>query len=78
LGNHKAAVASLSQPGKGYMHHIQNSNYEWYPWLTGSKKNCKLYCWDASLQLIGMVFGATWICKINMVTARHQGTAQHL
>lgn len=41
--------ASKSQSGKGFVRHFPSSNYEQYPWLTGSEDHCKLYCWECML-----------------------------
>ena len=42
-------LASLLQPGKGFVRHFQSTNYERYHWLTGSEEHRKLYCWECLL-----------------------------
>lgn len=48
-GQPTPTLASLLEQRKGFFRHSHASNYECYPWLTGSEKCRKLYCWDCLL-----------------------------
>ncbi|XP_029703746.1 zinc finger MYM-type protein 1-like isoform X1 [Takifugu rubripes] len=76
-------LASLSQPGKTCVRRFQVSNYERYPWLTGSEEKCKLFCWECLLlanDQLG-VWSHTGFANLSCLTKaalRHQNTAGHL
>lgn len=76
-------LASLTQPGKTCVRRFQVSNYECYPWLTGSEEKCKLFCWECSLlanDQLG-VWSHTGFANLSCLTKaalRHQNTAGHL
>ena len=81
-GRPTPALASLSQPGKGFVRHFQISNYERYPWLTASERHCKLYCWEClfAIDRFG-VWSYTGFANLSCLTkaaTRHQSTAGHL
>ena len=40
---------SVVQKTKSFERHFNSSNYMRYPWMTGSTKEQKLYCWDCLL-----------------------------
>ncbi|XP_077597993.1 zinc finger MYM-type protein 1-like [Stigmatopora nigra] len=76
-------LASLSQTGKGFVRHFQSTNYERYPWLTGSEEHCKLYCWECLLFATdgNGVWSNTGFVNLTCLTkaaTRHQSTAGHL
>ncbi|XP_049573527.1 zinc finger MYM-type protein 1 isoform X1 [Syngnathus scovelli] len=76
-------LASLSQPGRGFVRHFQSTNYERYPWLTGSEESCKLYCWECLLFATDRhgVWSHTGFGNLTCLTkaaTRHQSTAGHL
>jgi len=48
-GQPTPSLASLSQPGKGFVRHFQTSAYEQYHWLTASEELSKFYCWECLL-----------------------------
>ncbi|KAK1886769.1 Protein Dok-7 [Dissostichus eleginoides] len=73
----------LNQVAKaGYVRHFQASNWERYPWLTGSVSHKRLYCWECLL--FGTEKGA-WNWKgydnlscLTKAAQKHQNTAGHL
>lgn len=76
-------LASLSQPGKGFVRHFQSTNYERYHWLTGPEEHCKLYCWECLLYATDQhgVWSHTGFVNLTCLTkaaTRHQSTAGHL
>lgn len=76
-------LASLIQPGKTCVRRFQVSNYERYPWLTGSEEKRKLFCWECLLlanDRLG-VWSHTGFANLSCLTKaalRHQNTAGHL
>uniref|UniRef100_A0A8C7XI81 Zinc finger MYM-type protein 1-like n=1 Tax=Oryzias sinensis TaxID=183150 RepID=A0A8C7XI81_9TELE len=77
------ALTSLSQPGGGFVRHFQVTNYERYPWLTGSEVHCKLYCWECLLFALDRhgVWSHTGFGNLTCLTKaakKHQNTAGHL
>ena len=73
----------ISQASKaGYERHFQASNWERYPWLTGSVVRKKLYCWECLL--FGTDKGAwNWrgydnLSSLTKSAQKHEGSASHL
>ena len=66
----------------GYERHFQASNWERYPWLTGSVRHKKLYCW--ACLLFGTDKGAwNWkgydnLDSFTKSALKHEGSASHL
>ena len=76
-------LASLSQPGKGFLRHFHIANYERFQWLTGSESHCKLYCWECLLFASDRhgVWSHTGFANLSCLSkagTRHQSTAGHL
>ena len=76
-------LAALTQPGKGFVRHFQNSNYERYSWLTASSGPCKLYCWECLLfatdrRGVWSHGGFSNLSCLTKAALRHQSTAGHL
>uniref|UniRef100_A0A3B1J2E9 DUF4371 domain-containing protein n=1 Tax=Astyanax mexicanus TaxID=7994 RepID=A0A3B1J2E9_ASTMX len=73
----------LTQAGKGYVRHFQASNWERYPWLTGSVQRKKLYYWDCLLfsSSDSSVWSNTGFDNLSCLTKaaqKHQNSAAHL
>lgn len=73
---------NLVQKTKAFERHFNSSNYARYPWMTGSIREQKLYCWDC------LLFGAesgSWakdgFCDLGSLSKsahRHQNASSHL
>ncbi|GAB1597398.1 uncharacterized protein LOC115225801 isoform X1 [Argonauta hians] len=76
-------LTNLTQQGKGYVRHFQCANYVRYSWLTGSVRNCKLYCWECLLFATDRqgVWNHTGFKNLNCLTkaaTRHQNSVGHV
>ena len=72
-------LASLSQSGKGFVRHFQSTNYERYPWLTGSEEHCRLYCWECLLFATDRhgVWSHTGFAKLTLPNHSSNETPKH-
>ena len=82
-GRPTPALPNLIQQGKTYVRHFQSSNYERYPWLTGSEQHCRLYCWECMLFTTDRhgAWSHEGFVNLSCLTksaTKHQATAGHL
>ncbi|XP_068196634.1 uncharacterized protein [Antennarius striatus] len=76
-------LPNLSQAGKGFVRHFQRTNYERYPWLTGSVGRCRLFCWECLLFATDRcgAWSHTGFANLGCLTKaalKHQITVGHL
>ena len=56
IGRPSPALPGLVQSSKRYQRHFQASSYGRYPWLTGSLRTSKLYCWEYGENVVPLFF----------------------
>ena len=81
-GRPSPSLPGLVQASKCYQRHFQTSSYSRYPWLTGSPRTNKLYCWDCLLFSPDKgPWSSTGFSNLSWLTKaalKHQSTPGHL